>query len=266
MAPEAPPPAAAPPGAGSRIVISLKGVRKAFDEKVVLDSIDLEVRKGEILVILGGSGAGKSLTLKVMCGLLRPDSGSVTVFKQDVLALDERSLRHLRRKFGYVFQSGALINWLTAAENVALPLIEHDLCPPEEVEAKAQETLALVGLPEAGPMMPDQLSGGMRKRVALARALVQEPNAILYDEPTTGLDPITTASIDRVIKGTRDRTGLTSVVISHDLDSAFRMADRVAMLYKGRIVACAPTEEFRALTLEPVRRFLTADPGDDVPD
>jgi len=264
MAPDAPPPAGPP--ASPRSVISLKGVRKAFDEKVVLDSIDLEVRKGEILVVLGGSGAGKSLTLKVMCGLLRPDSGSVTVFKQDVLALDERSLRHLRRKFGYVFQSGALINWLTAAENVALPLIEHDLCPPGEVEGKAQETLALVGLPEAGPLMPDQLSGGMRKRVALARALVQEPNAILYDEPTTGLDPITTASIDRVIKDTRDRTGLTSVVISHDLDSAFRMADRVAMLYKGRIVACAPTEEFRALDLEPVRRFLNADPGDDVPD
>jgi phospholipid/cholesterol/gamma-HCH transport system ATP-binding protein len=260
MAPEAP-----EPGAAGKTVIRLAGVRKAFDEKVVLDSIDLEVRKSEILVILGGSGAGKSLTLKVMCGLLRPDAGSVTVFKQDVLALDERSLRHLRRKFGYVFQSGALINWLTAAENVALPLLEHDLCPPGEVAQRAQETLALVGLPEAGPMMPDQLSGGMRKRVALARALVQEPLAILYDEPTTGLDPITTASIDRVIKGTRDRTGLTSVVISHDLDSAFRMADRVAMLYKGRIVACAATEEFKALTLDPVRRFLTADPGDDVP-
>src|SRR5688572_19736082 len=161
MEPEAP--------ASPRTVVRLEGVRKAFDGKVILDGVDLEIRKSEILVILGGSGAGKSLTLKVMCGLVRPDAGNVTVFKQDVLALDERSLRHLRRKFGYVFQSGALINWLSAAENVALPLVEHDLCPPGEVEGKALEALALVGLPEAGPLMPDQLSGGMRKRVALAR-------------------------------------------------------------------------------------------------
>jgi phospholipid/cholesterol/gamma-HCH transport system ATP-binding protein len=261
MAPEAPP---AEPAAVPRTVIRIEGVKVAFGEKVVLDGMDLEVRKSEILVILGGSGAGKSVTLKVMCGLVRPDAGKVTVFKQDVLALEERELRHLR-KFGYVFQSGALINWLTAAENVALPLLEHDLCEVAEVEGRAQEALALVGLPEAGPLLPDQLSGGMRKRVALARALVQEPNAILYDEPTTGLDPISTASIDQVIKGTRDRTGLTSVVISHDLDSAFRIADRIAMLYKGRMVACAPTAEFRALKLEPVRRFLEADPGDDQP-
>ena len=247
-----------------RAVIRLEGVRKAFREKVVLDGMDLEVRKSEILVILGGSGAGKSITLKVMCGLVRPDAGKVTVFKQDILALDERDLRHLRRKFGYVFQSGALINWLTAAENVALPLEEHDLCPPAEVAPRVAEALAAVGLPDSGPLLPDQLSGGMRKRVALARALVQQPLAILYDEPTTGLDPVSTASIDRVIKGTRDRTGLTSVVISHDLDSAFRIADRVAMLYKGRMVACAPPAEFRALDLEPVRRFLEADPGDTV--
>ncbi len=256
MAPEA---ATAPP----RTVIRLEGVRKAFGERVILDGVDLDIRKAEILVILGGSGAGKSLTLKVMCGLLRPDAGKVTVFKQDVLALDERSLRHLRQKFGYVFQSGALINWLTAAENVALPLVENDLCAPGEVEGIAREALALVGLPDAGPLFPDQLSGGMRKRVALARALVQKPLAILYDEPTTGLDPISTASIDRVIKGTRDRTGLTSVVISHDLDSAFRIADRVAMLYRGRMVACAPPAEFKAMELDPVRRFLNADPEGD---
>src|SRR5690349_3277317 len=270
MAPEAPAAAPGPspapaPSGTPRTVIRLEGVRKAFDGKVILDGMDLEVRKSEILVILGGSGAGKSVTLKVMCGLIRPDSGKVTVFKQDVLALGDRDLRHLRRKFGYVFQSGALINWLTAAENVALPLEEHDLCDPSEVEGRVRQALALVGLPESGPLLPDQLSGGMRKRVALARALVQQPNAILYDEPTTGLDPVSTASIDRVIKGTRDRTGLTSVVISHDLESAFRIADRIAMLHRGRMVACAPPEEFRALDLEPVRRFPKADPGDEPP-
>jgi phospholipid/cholesterol/gamma-HCH transport system ATP-binding protein len=235
-------------------------VRKAFGEKVVLDGLDLEVRRSEILVILGRSGAGKSVTLKVICGLVRPDAGSVTVLKQDVLSLDERRLRHLRGKFGYVFQSGALINWLSAEANVALPLIEHSLCPPAEVPARVRAALDQVGLPDVGPQMPDQLSGGMRKRVSLARAIVQEPFAILYDEPTTGLDPRSTASIDRLIQSTRDRTGLTSVVISHDLDSAFRIADRVAMLHGGRIVACAPPEEFRALELEPVRKFLRAEP------
>jgi phospholipid/cholesterol/gamma-HCH transport system ATP-binding protein len=253
---------AAPAPAGTKTVIRLQGVRKAFGEKVILDNLDLEVRKSEILVILGGSGAGKSLTLKVMCGLMRPDAGSVTVFKQDLLALDERDLRHLRRKFGYVFQSGALINWLTAEDNVALPLRENDLCPPEEVDTRVREALEMVGLPDAGPLFPDQLSGGMRKRVALARGLAQQPLAILYDEPTTGLDPVSTATIDRVIKGTRDRTGLTSVVISHDLDSTFRIADRVAMLYEGRILAIAPAEEFKALDIEPVRRFLQAVPDD----
>jgi phospholipid/cholesterol/gamma-HCH transport system ATP-binding protein len=241
-------------------VIRLSGVRKAFGEKVVLRDLDLEIRRSEILVILGRSGAGKSLTLKVMCGLERPDAGSVTVFKQDLLALDDRELRRLRRRFGYVFQYGALLNWMTAAENVALPLEENDLCEPGEVEGRVRHSLALVGLPDAGPLFPSQLSGGMRKRVALARALAQEPMAILYDEPTTGLDPRSTASIDAVIRGTRDRTGLTSVVISHDLDSAFRIGDRIAMLHEGAIVACAPPDEFRALDAEPVRRFLQAEP------
>ena len=238
----------------------LRGVKKAFGKKVVLDGLDLEVRRSEILVILGRSGAGKSVTLKVICGLIRPDAGSVTVFKQDVLSLDERDLRHLRGRFGYVFQNGALINWLSAAENVALPLIEHEFCPLSEVEGRVREALAQVGLPEVGPQMPDQLSGGMRKRVSLARAIVQEPYAVLYDEPTTGLDPRSTASIDRLILSTRERTGVSTVVISHDLDSAFRIADRIAMLHEGRIIACAPPEEFKQLDIEPVRKFLTAEP------
>jgi len=264
MEPEAPAPApaTAPPG-GKPPPILLRGVRKAFGAKVVLDGLDLEVRRAEILVILGRSGAGKSVTLKVMCGLVRPDAGTVTVFKQDLLALDDRHLRRLRSRFGYVFQSGALLNWMTAAENVALPLVENDLCAPEEVEGRVRRALALVGLPEVGPQTPDILSGGMRKRVSLARALVAEPYAVLYDEPTTGLDPRSTASIDRLILSTRDSTGVTSVVISHDLDSAFRIADRVAMLHRGRIVACAPPAEFRELDIDPVRRFLRAEPDVD---
>lgn len=249
----------APPA--GRTVIRLEGVRKSFGGKTILDGLDLEVRKSEILVVMGRSGAGKSVTLKVVCGLVRPEEGAVTAFKQDVLALDERRLRHLRSRFGYVFQSGALLNWMTAAENVALPLLENEICPPGEVEGRVATALEQVGLPDAGGKMPDQLSGGMRKRVALARALVAEPMAMLYDEPTTGLDPISTASIDRLIRSTRDRTGLTSIVISHDLDSAFRTGDRIAMLHRGRIEACAPPEEFRRLDNEAVRRFLEADPS-----
>ena len=263
MASEAPTAAAPGTAVPRRSPIILRDVRKTFGEKVVLDGLDLEVRRSEVLVILGRSGAGKSVTLKVMCGLVLPDSGSVTVFNQDVLQLDERHLRRLRARFGYVFQSGALLNWMTAAENVALPLIENDLCEPGEVEGKVRRALALVGLPDAGDQTPDTLSGGMRKRVSLARALVAEPYAVLYDEPTTGLDPRSTATIDRLILSTRDSTGVTSVVISHDLDSAFRIADRVAMLHKGRIVACAPPAEFRELENDIVRRFLRAEPDAD---
>ncbi len=260
MEPEAPADAPAETTA-PRTVIRLEGVRKSFGEDVVLDGLDLEVRKSEILVVLGRSGAGKSVTLKVICGILRPDGGTVTAFKQDVAALDERGLRHLRERFGYVFQGGALLQWLTAEENIALPLVENDLCPPGEVEGKVRAALGMVDLRDAGALYPDQMSGGMRKRVALARAVVTEPNALLYDEPTTGLDPITTASIDRLIVATRDRTGVSSIVISHDLDSAFRIADRVAMLHGGRIVACAPPGEFRRSDQDAVRRFLQADPA-----
>ncbi len=251
---------AAPEG---RVSISLRGVRKSFGEKVVLDGLDLEVHRGEILVILGRSGAGKSVTLKVACGLIRPDSGEVTAFKQDVVALDERKLRRLRSRFGYVFQNGALLNWMTAEENVALPLVENDVCPPAEVPGRVAAALKSVDLPDASALYPDQMSGGMRKRVSLARALVGEPWAVLYDEPTTGLDPIGTAAIDRLIKGTRDRTGVSSVVISHDLDSTFRIADRVAMLHEGRILACLPPEEFKESPVEEIRRFLQADPNYD---
>jgi phospholipid/cholesterol/gamma-HCH transport system ATP-binding protein len=250
-----------PPGAGeSRVVLRLQDIRKSFGKNEVLRGLDLAVRKGEILVILGRSGSGKSLTLKTLVGLVRPDSGTVTCFKQDVLALPEKELRRLRSRIGYVFQSGALLNWMTAADNVALPLIENDLCAPGEVAGRVRDALAVVDLPDAGPLLPDQLSGGMRKRVALARAIVQEPSAILYDEPTTGLDPITTATIDRLIVATRDRVNVTTVVISHDLDSTFRMADRIAFLHEGRILACAPPDEFRASEIPEVRHFLDAQP------
>ncbi len=243
-----------------RVVVRLEGIRKTFGEKVVLDGLDLEIHKGEILVILGRSGGGKSITLKTIVALERPDAGRVTAFQEDVLALEERELRRIRRRFAYLFQSGALINWLTSAENVALPLVENDLCPPGEVEGRVREALAMVDLPDAGALYPEQLSGGMRKRVALARCLARDPQVILYDEPTTGLDPVTKANIDRLILAARQRAGITSVVITHDITSAFRMADRIAMLHEGRIALCAPPAEFRATTIPAVRRFLDAEP------
>ncbi|MHC4341374.1 MAG: ABC transporter ATP-binding protein [Planctomycetota bacterium] len=238
-------------------MIRLEGVTKRFNDAEVLRDCTLEVQEGETLVVIGSSGTGKSTLLRTIIGLTRPDSGSVYIDGQDVHALSRRSLAELRSRIGYLFQSGALINWLTVGENVALPLVENRKLPPAEVAERVDRALDIVGLAGTTRLKPDQLSGGMRKRVGLARSLISNPEIILYDEPTTGLDPVTAHIIDQLIVDLRAKLGVTSVVVSHDMEGVYRVADRVAMLYDGRVIAMGTPEDFRTSVDPIVRQFVS---------
>jgi phospholipid/cholesterol/gamma-HCH transport system ATP-binding protein len=239
------------------IAISLRGVKKAFGKQVVARGIDLDVEKGSVTVVIGLSGAGKSVLLKLMSGLLDPDEGTVQIGDQELTRLDRRQKLALRGRFGIVFQHGALFDSMTTFDNVAFPLREHTKLSEKEIEARVMKALDEVGLDEHRDKVPSQLSGGMRKRAGLARALIGEPEFLLYDEPTTGLDPIRTASIDALILKTQEKNpALTSVVISHDMEATFRIADRIAMLYEGRIIAQGTAEEMKASPDPRVRQFL----------
>ena len=238
--------------------IRCQGVTKTFREKAVLRGIDLDVTPGETLVLLGGSGSGKSVLLKHLNGLLRPDDGSVEVEGTRLEGLDEDALVPVRRQVSMLFQQGALFDSLSVGENVAFPLREHRMLPPEKIPARIAEALAMVGLEKTEPLMPSELSGGMRKRAALARALVLEPRVLLYDEPTTGLDPVVAAKINHLIRDLQRQLGLTSVVVTHDLASAFYVADRLAFLYEGRIRFIGTPTEARATTDAPLHEFLNA--------
>ena len=222
-------------GQGRQAFICLHGIHKRFGEKVILDDFSLNVFPGETLVILGGSGTGKSVSLRHITGLIRPDRGEVLVDGQRVHTLRESQLVEVRRKVGYLFQGGALFDSMNVYDNIAFPLREARWSE-QEVAARIPEVLALVDLDEdVAGQMPDALSGGMQKRVALARAIAVEPRAILYDEPTTGLDPVTANTINDLIRSMQQRLGVTSVVVTHDIQSAFRVGDRIAFLYQGRI-------------------------------
>ncbi len=238
-------------------MIHVEGVTKTYGSKVVLDNLDLDVQDGETFVVIGKSGSGKSTLLRLMIGLTKPDSGRVVVLTKNVPRLSRKRLRRFRTKMGYLFQSGALVNWLTLAQNVALPLLENPNFPRKRIDAKVMEVLYRVGLYDAAHLMPDQLSGGMRKRGGLARSLVTDPQVMLYDEPTTGLDPVTAHAIDQLIIDLKQRTGVTSVVVSHDMEGAFRVADRIAMLYRGRIIATGTPDEIRLSADPVVHQFIT---------
>jgi phospholipid/cholesterol/gamma-HCH transport system ATP-binding protein len=238
-------------------MIRLEGGTKRYNDAEVLRDCTLEVQEGETLVVIGSSGTGKSTLLRTIIGLTQPDSGNVYIDGQDVHALDRRSLAELRSRIGYLFQSGALINWLTVGENVALPLVENRKFPPAEVAERVDRALDIVGLAGTTRLKPDQLSGGMRKRVGLARSLISNPEIILYDEPTTGLDPVTAHIIDQLIVDLRARLGVTSVVVSHDMEGVYRVADRVAMLYDGRVIAMGTPEDFRTSVDPIVRQFVS---------
>jgi len=239
-------------------MIRFEQVSKRFGRKVVLDGVDMEVRAGETFVIVGSSGAGKSVTLKHMVRLLTPDSGRVIVGDEVVSEARGKRLEQVRSRFGFLFQGAALLQWLPVGENVALPLREKTDMGDEAIGALVTEKLKLVGLEEAIAKYPSDLSGGMRKRVGLARAIVTKPEIILYDEPTSGLDPVTSRSIDRLIDNMRRELGVTSIVVTHDLHSALAIGSRIAMLHEGRIVEISTPEEFIRSPNQVVQDFLDA--------
>ncbi|HIC81656.1 MAG TPA: ABC transporter ATP-binding protein [Kiloniellaceae bacterium] len=224
--------------------IKIRGLSKAFGDKVVLDNVNLDVFPGESVLVIGGSGSGKSVLLKCILGLLHPDAGSIEVDGEEVVGLMGEDLDRIRRKFGMLFQNAALFDSLTVWENVAFGLIQGQGKPRAEARKTALEKLAAVGLGEdVGSLMPAELSGGMRKRVGLARAIATEPEIIFFDEPTTGLDPIMGDVIDRLIVKCVKQLGATALSITHDMASARRISDRTAMLYRGNIIWVGPTAE-----------------------
>jgi phospholipid/cholesterol/gamma-HCH transport system ATP-binding protein len=244
-------------------VIRYESLSKAFGPKRIYDHLDLSVREGEILTVIGGSGTGKSVLLKCLIGLMRPDSGRIAFQGQDVTDLTDEQLLPIRRKVGMVFQGAALFDSLSVGENISYPLREHfpEMPEPKLVERVAH-TLKLVNLPGIEAMRPHDLSGGMRKRVGLARAIATEPEVILWDEPTTGLDPISTRVIDELILSMKRELGCTSIVVTHDMDSAFAVSDRIGMLANRRIVQVGSVDEMRASRNKDVRAFFDARKGE----
>ncbi|MDO4204611.1 MAG: ABC transporter ATP-binding protein [Selenomonadaceae bacterium] len=239
-------------------MIRLVDVRKSFGEKEIIHGVNLTVNDGETLAIIGGSGSGKSTLLKLMIGLIPPTSGEIWVGDRNIAGMEEEELDEVRLHMGMVFQYSALFDSMTVGDNVAFGLREHTSLSESEIQKVVAEKLELVGLPGAENMMPTSLSGGMKKRVSLARAIAFGPEIIFYDEPSSGLDPIMTMKIDELIMNTQKALNVTSVVVTHDMHSACRIADRIAMVAAGELVACEPVEKFRQLKDERVREFLTA--------
>jgi phospholipid/cholesterol/gamma-HCH transport system ATP-binding protein len=243
-------------------MIEVRHLCKSFGTSPILDQVSLRIEKGESVVILGRSGGGKSVLLKHLIGLLRPDSGQVLIEGEDIVGMNERSLLRVRHKFGMVFQSAALFDSMTVEENVAFAFRQDRAIKPAEISRKVSEVLALVDLPGIEKKKPSELSGGMRKRVGLARAIVDKPEIVLYDEPTTGLDPIVSDSIDQLILRVRDHLDVTTVVVTHDMRTARRCGQRIFLLHDKRIYATGTADEMFNSTDPIVRRFIDgiADP------
>jgi phospholipid/cholesterol/gamma-HCH transport system ATP-binding protein len=236
--------------------VELCDLSKALGGRTVLDGVSLAIRKGETMCVIGGSGAGKSVTLKHIVGLLHPDRGCVKVNGIDITHPRNGELEDARRKIGYCFQGSALLNSMTVFENVALPLREHERPPEAEVARRVNEKLSLVGLGDAGQKYPAEISGGMKKRAGLARAIIRNPEIILYDEPTAGLDPVMASTINDLILDMQKKLDVTSVLVTHDMSSAFRVSTRIAMLLKGRIVKVGTPQDFKASDDPIVRQFI----------
>jgi len=237
-------------------MIELIDVHKKFGKQVVLDGVNFNVQEGETVALLGPSGTGKSVLLKHIIGLMSPDAGSIRVNGEEIVGMDERGLDRVRLKFGMLFQGAALFDSMTVGENVGLSLAEHTTLPRDEIRRRVAERLEWVGLTDAADLRPASLSGGMKKRVGLARAMAMDPAIILYDEPTTGLDPITGDVINQLIRAMQQRLGVTSVVVTHDLMSAYKVGDRLAMLYQGRVVFSGTPAEVRHTDHAMVRQFI----------
>jgi phospholipid/cholesterol/gamma-HCH transport system ATP-binding protein len=239
-------------------MIRFDHVTKVLGSKRVLDDISFEVGTGETFVVVGLSGAGKSVTLRHMIRLMRPDSGTISIEGEEINDLGRRALQDLRSKFGVLFQSAALLQWMSVRENVALPLREHTKLEDKEILRRVDEKLALLSLDDAGDKFPADISGGMQKRAGLARAIIMDPKIVLYDEPTSGLDPVTSRRIDDLIVNMRERLGITSVVVTHDLQSALAIGSRIMMLHQGKIVENATPADFIKSKDETVQSFLDA--------
>jgi phospholipid/cholesterol/gamma-HCH transport system ATP-binding protein len=237
-------------------VISLRNIHKAFGPKKVLTGFSLDVEEGETMVIIGYSGSGKSVAIKHIVGLLEPDDGTVFVDGLEVPELPRRELYALRARIGYVFQFAALFDSLSIGENVAMGLRKQGKLTPDGIEERVSEALDLVDLPNVTERFPAELSGGMRKRVGLARAIALRPKYLLYDEPTTGLDPVTSAVIDELMIRMREKLGVTSIVITHDMRSAYRVGSRIAMLYEGTVRQVGTVDEIRESNDPVVRQFV----------
>ncbi|OGX26723.1 MAG: ABC transporter ATP-binding protein [Omnitrophica WOR_2 bacterium GWF2_38_59] len=237
-------------------MIKISGVSKSFNGQLVLDDISLEVKENEILVILGESGTGKSVLLKNMIGLLKPDEGSIFIDSEDITKLSEKALLKIRKGIGYLFQEGALYDFMNVFENVAFPLKEHTSLKQQEIINKVQAVLKEIDLAGIERKYPSELSGGMKKRVALARAIILGSKILFCDEPTSGLDPIRSRDISDLIKDVSKRMGCSTVVTSHDIKNAFRIADRVALIHKGKIIAVGTPSDLKSSDDKFVREFI----------
>ncbi|ADU65445.1 ABC transporter ATP-binding protein [Desulfurispirillum indicum] len=240
-------------------MIRIRDLHKSFGKNHVLRGLNLDIEKGRITVIIGGSGSGKSVLLKHLIKLMEPDSGTIEFDGQVLGRMNSRELLNFRRQFGMLFQESALFDSMTVEENIAFPMREHTRWSKAEIRARVREKLDMVGLGEVEDRLPSELSGGMRKRVGLARAIAIDPQYILYDEPTTGLDPIMTRSINRLILDTNAKLGTTSIVISHDIKGALKMADRIIMLHYGDILAAGTPQEILESDNETIQSFIAYD-------
>jgi phospholipid/cholesterol/gamma-HCH transport system ATP-binding protein len=243
-------------------IVELIDVYKSFGGVPVLRGVTLSVRPKETFVIIGRSGTGKSVLLRHIAGLVAPDSGEVRVFGEDIAKADRKRLAELRRRMGFLFQSGALLNWMSVEENVALPLVEHERkLGRKEVEELVLAKLRLVGMESARTKLPSDISGGMKKRAALARATVLDPDLVLYDEPTSGLDPVISTTINELIRTTQAALGTTQIVVTHDMESAYSIGDRIALLNEGRVAIVATPDELRKSEDPIVQQFIGGKTG-----